>query len=156
MTTNPLVTIHASGVAASPTHTKIQIRDLMTEIDEPEFRDGTNAGPSPTEMLLASLAGATTIVGHRVAESIGLGISDVSVSVDAVFDRRGVTLQEPVGNAFPEVRSTVRLVADGDDSLIREFQRDLEKYCPLTNLFRQAGTRLTVDWNIQAIGTHSS
>ena len=138
MTTIPSVTIHALGIASSPTRTKIQIRDLMTEIDGQEFRDRTNAGPSPTEMLSASLAGATTTIGHREAESIGLVISDVSVSINADISRRGVTLQEPVRKPFPEVRSTSRLIANGDDTLIHKFHCDLEKYCPVTNLLRQA------------------
>ena len=151
MATNSLVTIGASGIATSPTRTKISIRDLTTVIDEPESRGGSNTGPSPTEMLLASLAGATTIIGHRIAESIGLDIAYVSVSIEGDFDRRGVTLREPVLTPFPEVRSTVQLAVNGDESLIRKFQHDLEKYCPVTNLFRQAGSRLIVEWNIQAM-----
>ena len=144
-----LVTISVSGVATSSTRTEVAIRNLSTVIDEPIVRGGTNEGASPTEMLLASLAGATTIVANRIAKNIGVDIEDLAIRVEGEFDRRGVTLRRRVHTPFPEIRLTIRLVTDAHESLITRLQKDLDRYCPITSIFRESGVRLTTKWKIQ-------
>ena len=100
------VTMRLEGACASHSRTDVKVRDLNTVIDEPTERGGTNQGPTPTEMLMASLIGCTNVIAHKVAEKNGVDIDSMSVRVEAQFDRRGVTLAEEIPVPFPSVSAS--------------------------------------------------
>jgi len=50
--------------------------------DEPEDKGGENKGPSPTDMLAASLAACTAITMEMYADRKGWPLDDVEVAVD--------------------------------------------------------------------------
>jgi len=57
--------------------------------DEPEANGGDAAGPSPQELLAASLASCTAITMEMYAKRKGWDIGDVSVDVDYEPAQRG-------------------------------------------------------------------
>jgi putative redox protein len=57
--------------------------------DEPEDHGGEDAGPSPQELLAASLASCTAITMEMYAQRKGWDIGDVSVHVDYEPAQRG-------------------------------------------------------------------
>jgi len=60
---------------------RVPIRDFEVLVDEPVEDGGTDAGPKPTELLLASLAACFAMaVAHAVRKG-GQELPDVSVSV---------------------------------------------------------------------------
>ena len=63
-TVKPKTTVQQRILATCPTHsrTDLQVRDLESVIDEPEERDGTNLGFTPTETLIATQA--MTVAGN--------------------------------------------------------------------------------------------
>lgn len=141
-----VVTTGLTGQGLSHSRCDVTARDVVSVIDEPIERGGTNLGLSPTETGFAALIGCTNVIGNKCAEKLGVDIGHLNIEMEVDFDRRGVLLMEEVDVPFTAIRMTV--TADGPAS-----QEDLErvgaetaKFCALAKLFEAAGTKLTVDW----------
>ena len=61
---------------------EIEIREHRLIGDEPERRGGTDKGPTPTELLAASLASCTAITIERYADRKEWDLGEVEVEVD--------------------------------------------------------------------------
>jgi putative redox protein len=67
----------------------VEIRDHRVTADEPKDEGGTDTGPSPQELLAASLASCTAITMEMYAQRKGWDVGDVSVDVDYEPAQRG-------------------------------------------------------------------
>jgi putative redox protein len=67
----------------------IAIRSHRVTADEPEDNGGDDIGPSPQELLAASLASCTAITIEMYARRKGWAIGDVAVDVDYEPAQRG-------------------------------------------------------------------
>ena len=68
---------------------EIQIGRHRVTADEPEGVGGTDAGPSPQELLAASLASCTAVTIEMYAQRKGWEIGEVVVDVDYEPAQRG-------------------------------------------------------------------
>lgn len=59
------VTLRVAAACPSRSRADISVRDTGFSIDEPLARGGTNAGPTPTDTVLAAFAGCTDMIAHR-------------------------------------------------------------------------------------------
>lgn len=144
----PMTTVKLRARAHAPSHSRsdITIRDLEFSIDEPTERGGTNAGPTPTDTALAALIGCTNVIGHKCADFLGIDIGHLTISAVCDFDRRGVTLQEPIDVPFQRIVLTVEADGPATQDELDEVAREVTKYCPLARLFQQAGTVIEETW----------
>jgi len=101
------------------------------------------------ETMLAALAGCTNRITHKIAAERGVDIADMSVDVEALFDRRGVTLAEEVDIPFPEIKLTIELTTGADDRTMEAVKTDLHRFCPISKVIRQAGTTILETWTIK-------
>ena len=143
------VQLHAKGEAVSHSRTDIETGGLNLTIDEPEARGGTNAGPTPTSTALAALVGCTNVIGNKVADKMGLAINILRIETIADFDRRGVTLTNEVDVPFSSLRLNVEIETAATQDEIDKLASEVAKFCPLSKLFRQAGTKIEEEWIIQ-------
>jgi putative redox protein len=67
----------------------VQIRDHTVVADEPKEHGGRDSGPSPQELLAASLASCTAITMEMYAKRKGWEVGDLSVHVDYEPAQRG-------------------------------------------------------------------
>ena len=67
----------------------IEIREHGLTADEPEDHGGDDAGPSPQELLAASLASCTAITMEMYAVRKGWEVGDITVDVDYEPAQRG-------------------------------------------------------------------
>jgi putative redox protein len=67
----------------------VEVRDHRVTADEPKERGGGDAGPSPQELLAASLASCTAITIEMYADRKGWNIGEVVVDVDYEPAQRG-------------------------------------------------------------------
>ncbi|MEP3279650.1 MAG: OsmC family protein [Stappiaceae bacterium] len=119
---------------------------MTFSIDEPVERGGTNAGPTPTDAALAALVGCTNVIGHKCAKSLGINIGHLDISVACDFDRRGVTLVEEVEAPFVSIKLTVKSDGPATEDDLQKVAAEVAKFCPLSKLFRQAGTTIEEKW----------
>ena len=143
-----VVTMNVHGDVRHHARTDVTVRDVTVTIDEPVERGGTNEGATPTEMLVASLIGCTTVVSHRIADRLGIELGAMSVDVAADFDRRGVMQEAHVAVPFPKMELRVSVVTTASDEEMARLREELRKFCPISNVIRQSGTELTETWDI--------
>ena len=140
------MTIKLTGRGTSHARSETQVDGLTVVIDEPVARGGTNEGPSPTATAYSALIGCTNVIGNKCAGKLGVEIGHLSFDMEVDFDRRGVLLMEEVDVPFTAIR--LQVVADGPASEedLQRVAAETEKYCPISKLYEQAGTNLTVTW----------
>jgi putative redox protein len=68
---------------------RVAIRDHQLTADEPKSHGGDDAGPSPQELLAASLASCTAITMEMYAHRKGWDAGDIVVDVDYEPAHRG-------------------------------------------------------------------
>ncbi|HSR28211.1 MAG TPA: OsmC family protein [Actinomycetes bacterium] len=68
---------------------QVEIRDHRITADEPPDLGGEDAGPSPQELLAASLASCTAITMEMYAYRKGWDVGDIVVDVDYEPAQRG-------------------------------------------------------------------
>jgi uncharacterized OsmC-like protein len=142
-------TVKLEVSAQCPSHSRadISVRDQTFSIDEPVARGGTNEGPTPTDTALAALVGCTNVIGHKCAAKLGIDIGHLNISVVADFDRRGVTLTEEIDLPFAAIRLEVKSDGPATQAELQQVADETAKYCPLSKMFRAAGTVVTEDWS---------
>lgn len=143
-----VVTMKMGAACPSHSRTDISIRDVTTIVDEPEARGGTNKGPTPTETLLASLAGCTNVITQKIARARGVEILGMAVDIEAQFDRRGVQLEEEIAVPFPKIVQRIRLTTNASDEDVEMIKTDLEKFCPISKVIKGSGTEVINEWTI--------
>lgn len=141
-------TVKLRAQAECPSHSlaNVAIRDLNVPIDEPVERGGTNLGPTPTDAAIAALIGCTNVIGHKCAQHLNIDIGHLDITASCDFDRRGVTLTEEIDVPFQAIQlkiTTSNAVSAADLQLL---SAEVAKFCPLSKLFRQAGTVIEEEW----------
>lgn len=148
MTIKEKTTVKLTASAHCPSHSlaNITVRDLTFDIDEPEARGGTNRGPTPTDTALAALIGCTNVIGHKCANSLGVDIGHLEIKASCDFDRRGVTLVDSIETPFQKIVLTVKANGSATSEELQQVAAEVAKFCPLSILFRQAGTVIEETW----------
>ena len=113
-----ITTMHTTATGVSSERTDVRVRGIELTIDEPPERGGANAGATPPETLLAALAGCTNRISHKIAQARGIQIADMTIEVEAAFDRRGVNLEKDVEIPLTRVNLVIELTTDADAQAI--------------------------------------
>lgn len=97
-------------------------------VDEPESVGGTDAGPQPTDLFLASVASCFTLAIAHVAGKRGVPLGDVQVTATGTYD----------GPSFAEIVIDVHCSPSppGLDGLLAA----AERVCYVSNTLRRAPT----------------
>jgi putative redox protein len=80
----------------------IKIRDHQLTVDEPAAKGGEDQGPSPEELLAASLASCTAITMEMYAARKGWDVGDVQVVCDYTAAERGCPTRFNLVMRFPD------------------------------------------------------
>ncbi len=80
----------------------VTVGDFKLTVDEPADRGGTHTGPSPLELLAASLVSCTAITMQLYAKRKGWNLDDLEVEVDFQPAERGALTQFEMILGFPE------------------------------------------------------
>jgi len=141
-------TVKLRAEAECPSHSlaQVAIRDLVFQIDEPTERGGTNLGPTPTDTALAALVGCTNVIAHKCAAHLQIDIGHLTITTACDFDRRGVTLMKEIDVPFQAIQLKVKTGNPVSDTDLQRLSHEVSKYCPLSKLFKQAGTLIEEEW----------
>ena len=110
----------------------VDIRKHRITVDEPNGLGGTDEGPNPVELLLASLSTCQAITYRVWAMKLGLALESVNVEADGDIDLRGFFgVDDSVQAGFSAVRLRVKL--DGPESAERyqELADAVDGHCPV-------------------------
>lgn len=140
------VTLSVNAKCSSHSVAQVRTRDLVSIIDEPLERHGTNLGFTPTDTALSALAGCTNTIGQKCASKLGVDIGNLEISVKCRFNRLGVTLEEEIAIPFEEIDMIVTSDGSASQDELNQVATEVAKFCPLAKLFRGAGTVINEDW----------
>lgn len=135
---------------ACPTHARTHVKAGVHEIviDEPKARGGTDMAPTPLETMIASLIGCTNVILNKIAERDGVAIESLTVDAEATLDRRGIALQEDIPVPFPIIRLAIGFATDADEARVVRLKADLGRFCPVSKILRQSGTKVEEVWTV--------
>ena len=146
--TKTVVRYKLSGSAESHSRTLLKVRDLVDVSDEPVERGGTNEGLAPTEFFLSALIACSNVISHKIAKQNGIRLESLEISLNAGFNRLGVMLQEEVDLPFPDIKLRIEAITDAPEEQMEILERDLPRFCPVSKMIRQAGTKVDTEWVI--------
>jgi uncharacterized OsmC-like protein len=113
---------------------------------------GQDAHPSPLAYLLASLSSCTQVTASVVAREQGIAIDSYAISVDGDFDPTvmvsGRETDAQHSDTFNAVRVDVALVTSATQAEVDRLAADVERRCPVSALFRRAGTPIATSWTV--------
>lgn len=102
-------------------HCSVTAGGFAIEVDEPAEVGGTDRGPQPTDLLLASVASCFTLAISHSAMRRSVELTGLSVSVTGVYD----------GLRFGEIRIDAEIGAPPGE--IDRLVRAAERVCYVTN-----------------------
>ena len=117
------------GTMKNSTRSDIEIGLHRAVIDEPKIRGGTDKGPTPTEMLAASLVGCTNVIVNRIAEQNDIKIHTMSIALETTFDVRGALGIAEIGTPFVRMDLSITMTTDADYVSVEMLKRELRKRC---------------------------
>lgn len=141
-------TMSLEGECQTDTRTVITARDIPVTLDEPIASGGTNLGHMPMEALIVALIGCTNVISNKIARANDIEILDMSVRADATANSAGTRLIEETDIPFPEITLHIALTSGSDDGKIDILKRDLPRYCAISKVLQQAGTKVTEVWTV--------
>jgi putative redox protein len=80
----------------------VEVRKHRLTADEPKDHGGRDSGPSPQELLAASLASCTAITMEMYAQRKGWDVGEITVDVDYEPAQRGSPTRFKMNVEFPK------------------------------------------------------
>ena len=148
MKPKPLIRVTVEGHCPSMSLTEVRTRGHALVIDEPPMRHGTDVGPTPLEAMLGALVACTNVIARRIAHERGIPLQFRRIRCEGMLDHRGIDDVAEVPVPFPEIRLTLEAETDADPATLDAMRQALERRCPMSVILRQAGSRITTDWQV--------
>ncbi|MGE0715718.1 MAG: OsmC family protein [Alphaproteobacteria bacterium] len=142
------VPMRVSATCPTVARSDVRIRDFSLVIDEPVVRHGQDSGPTPMEVLMASLAGCSNVILNKICAERGVKLEDVSIDIVGMLDVRGINGQERIKTAFPEVRLAVTCTAHTTPETMAAIREELAWRCPASVVLRSQGAEFQETWNV--------
>ena len=95
----------ATATRAGTYRQTVKIREHGITVDEPNDQGGDDSGPSPQELLAASLASCTAITMEMYAQRKGWDVGDVEVTCEYTPAERGCPTRFGLVMRFPDTLS---------------------------------------------------
>ena len=143
------VKVIVRGQSENPTRMNLTSGKFKMIIDEPENMGGTDAGPSPIQVLLMSLAGCLNVTGHEIARQRGYKLNGMKIKIEGVMNPCafiGCSFEERAG--FQKIQVTVDADMEGvSKEEMESWLEETERRCPVTDNVR-------ADTNISVVISH--
>jgi len=129
----------------------VGIRHFQIVSDEPLKMGGSDAGPTPMELVLAGVASCVHVTLRLVAAERGVDLGRVAIAFEGDIDRRGLFGTADVRPDFLSVRGEIS--AEADDATLASLAETVARRSPALSLLTRAGVALELAW--RGLGTAS-
>ena len=145
--TNPLK-VCVESESQSGFASRIKVRDFEFTIDQPHSFGGTNQGPKPSEVLLASLAACQEVTWRLYAAANGVPLTSIRVELEAIQDLRGfLSVNDNISAGFEKITGTVKIESPASEDKINNLKHIVDSHCPvLDDLRRPVSVKLNVEY----------
>ena len=142
----PLIRVQVEGHCPTMSLTELRMRGHAFVVDEPPYRHGTDVGPTPLETMLGALVACTNVIARRIAHERGIRLRFRRIGCEGMLDHRGIDDEAEVPVPFPDIRLTLEAETDAEPARLEALKDELERRCPMSVILRQAGSRISLDW----------
>ncbi len=126
------VSVEASQIHGFRVETRA--RHHIVRVDQPAEMGGSDAGPTPLELLLISLASCLLTVGKIVAHQRNLPVRNLSAWVEGDIDPDGFLGKNPaVRIGASQIRVHLRIDGDLTQAEKEALAREIEARCPISD-----------------------
>lgn len=113
----------------------VQLRGHSLTVDEPHGIGGTDAGPTPIELVLAALGTCQEITYRAFATALAIPLETVAVTVEGDIDFRGFfAIDERIRPGFERLRVQVRLVSSAGEAELQRLTDTVNRHCPVLDM----------------------
>ena len=120
---------------------------VAINMDEPITLGGTNQGPTPLELSLASLSGCEIITARYAARGMKMQIKSISCTkMSGVLDVRGLRGVAGVPAHFKSVDMVFEVETDESNERIDTLKERVERSCPVFQMFKAANVTMNCVW----------
>jgi uncharacterized OsmC-like protein len=109
---------------------------------------GSNAGPTPSGLLVAAFAADIPVMLQRIANEIDLEIKSMKAKVSIEYSPRGIAGLPGYHPGMLKAVSDIWIVSAGPDALIEELKSQYLRRCPLYALFKTSGCTMVDNWHV--------
>jgi uncharacterized OsmC-like protein len=114
---------------------EVRLREHRLTVDEPQGIGGSNAGPTPIELVLAALGTCQEITWRAFATALGIPLESVAVTVEGDIDFRGFfAIDESVRPGFERLRVRVRLESSASEEELARLRAAVNRHCPVLDM----------------------
>lgn len=132
-----LATVKTSSALADRFRSEISIRHHDLVIDEPQSLGGTDSGPNPIEVLLASLGSCQEITYRAVASAMDIPLTKVSSRVEGDIDFRGFfAVDDSVRPGFNQIRIVIDIESSASDEQLAALKEAVDAHCPVLDMLQ--------------------
>lgn len=108
----------------------VSIRNHALTVDEPHGIGGSDAGPTPVELVLAALGTCQEITYRAFATALGIPLGSVAVTVEGDIDFRGFfAIDESIRPGFQRLRVKVALGSSASQADIDRLVAVVNSHC---------------------------
>lgn len=111
---------------------------------------GTDLAPSPVAYCLASLSSCNQVTGFVAAKDHGITLGEWRVTVEGSLPTAVLVGGEQGNPNWESVALKVRVQTDikggSNDPKFQHFTAEVERRCPITQLFKRSGVAYTSEW----------
>ncbi|MEM7086748.1 MAG: OsmC family protein [Bacteroidota bacterium] len=131
-----------------PTRVSITGTQWTLQMDEPVADGGSNSGPNPMQLFIASIAGCQNEQAQVVIEELSLNVNAIDINLEIDLDLAGF-----MGNtkhsdgAYKEVRLQAVVQGDATEEQIQELGARVDRRCPILGLLRSSGCKIISSWS---------
>lgn len=141
-------TVHGRNDATA--RTEITIDDFAPyAIDEPKTSGGGGTGPTPLQVLLGSLCSCKAVMIHNIASTMNFDYEGVELEAAGSLDLRGPKGVPGIRPYFESVDMSIVIFTEESEERVEQLAKNAENRCPVMNLLRDAGAKVTANWQIR-------
>ncbi|SKA35666.1 Uncharacterized OsmC-related protein [Enhydrobacter aerosaccus] len=108
---------------------------------------GKESAPSPLDYALGSLASCNQVTTFIVARDLGISIGSFSIDLRAELDNSVLVFGAEGNPNFSSVTLDVVVETDASDAAFSKLASEVERRCPLTQLYARSGVKVTNNWH---------
>lgn len=114
---------------------EVRLREHRLTVDEPRGIGGSDAGPTPIELVLAALGTCQEITWRAFATALGIPLEAIAVTVEGDIDFRGFfAIDESVRPGYERLRVTVQIESSASDEDLKRLADVVNGHCPVLDM----------------------
>ena len=130
-----------------PTKVVITDTEWVLNTDEPVEDGGSNTGPNPMQLFIASLASCQNEQAQVVAEELSLTITQIDMKVEIDLDLSGFMGETDTSNgSYKNVRIEALVSGKVTDEQVKSLGQKVDARCPILGLLRTGGCEIKTNW----------